>query len=769
MSDPVAATPPPVRIPEPTTRERPFRRINIPAAHLVKLPANQPFAATPISGRGYDCGCRSSQDYDGKIGQDLGDKAAKVLEKVVPLFAAAKAAKDGLSALVKNIPLIGQTLSGMIDGFDPLRSLLKFIGKKVDALFVDSLVRSIPAWVHVFRNSRVAAQLLEQEVEGFLVRSHQRHDGVPYSQWHLWYDWSFLVSPVGDTAGIVGQGNLQRTSADDDLKDDREESAKLDARRYERGWLPISATANMTIQCEWDLGALGPQPGPFLNERGPAVDWGWPMAGQFFWAAGRSAYDCTHSTSNEKTGDGAGLHLNQLHPLKAIATQRFEGFLFRENRQAVPATQFIFYASNAKPSAGDFRFGAINDTDYDFVVQLPSGGAGVASDDPFSIGATERFLLNPVDVGRRLLVDLNTRPFGEGVHHPTGPIDFRPEITPLVPAGRNGPPTHVRIHLPLGKQLSAGIDNFGIMISLGWHDPGGTLSRRVFRITVTFKSVQVLDAKDNSGARWHLNFGANGRWFQRVFTVAGKAGIENFADATVSFLLSDEDTVTVAAHGFEQDGQGNEYDLEDLDDDPEKPPKEAPASLWDAWMKTFLNSRKLRLSTTVAVPTGVENGQVQTENVDLPFVGPVVDWNADMDQPLDQRANQTVIARASEVARALFLRNARIAFDANDIVGLVDPNIFDPTKKELGRSNDRTDAPNPLSVADLLKEVGLGGTKQCQQTAYAMTPLGRMGMLGYDEKPNDAPEGSPVFHSARVDYLLNYEIRIEAQAPPKDE
>jgi hypothetical protein len=175
-------TPPAVHIFGPTSRDRPFQRLNIPNARLVKLHQSVigvNIFDTPISGHGYDCGCRSTDDYDGKIGKDIGDQVADVLEKVVPVFAAAVAVKAGFSAMLKGIPLIGPKLSELVDGFDPLKSLMEFIGEKLDALLVDSLVRSIPAWVPVFRTSPKADQLEEAEVEGILVRSHQRHDGIP--------------------------------------------------------------------------------------------------------------------------------------------------------------------------------------------------------------------------------------------------------------------------------------------------------------------------------------------------------------------------------------------------------------------------------------------------------------------------------------------------------------------------------------------------------------------------------------------------------------
>ena len=77
-------TVPPVHIVGVTNRDRPFQRINIPAARLVKLfrpVPGQNIFVTPINGHGYDCGCRSSQDYDGKVGKDIGDKAADAFDR----------------------------------------------------------------------------------------------------------------------------------------------------------------------------------------------------------------------------------------------------------------------------------------------------------------------------------------------------------------------------------------------------------------------------------------------------------------------------------------------------------------------------------------------------------------------------------------------------------------------------------------------------------------------------------------------------------------
>jgi hypothetical protein len=310
----------------------------------------------------------------------------------------------------------------------------------------------------------------------------------------------------------------------------------------------------------------------------------------------------------------------------------------------------------------------------------------------------------------------------------------------------------------------------------------------VHKVTVTFTKIFIPDAKDLTGpGEWSLNFGANGRWFQREF-LARDHSFHDFSDSppSIVLLLDESDTITVATHGLERDTLDDEFRLPDTDPDPEVPPKDAPKSKFDEFMNEFLSSRKLRLSKEIEVPTGVDKttGKVKTEKVNVPFIGDIVDWEKDMDQPLadrkkeddeskkDDKAKTPIRDRASEVARALFLRSARRLFDDNEVLGFVDPNIFDPKKKELGRQNDSTDTPNPLVVKDLLAEVGIGGTKSCEQTAYAMEQLGRFGALGYDEAPNDAPDGAKIFHKAKIDYIIHYDVKIEAQppapAPPPD-
>ncbi|MCC7132061.1 MAG: hypothetical protein IT352_05420 [Gemmatimonadales bacterium] len=758
-----------------TNEREPFRRIRVPPTHRFGSDDpedDKPSLGVKIDGKGYDCGCRSIKDYDQKIGKKIGSDISDTLAKVIPFYTAFRGLQSGLSAFAKTIPLIGPKIAELVDDADPVKALLKFFGGKIDALLVESLFRNVPAWVSVLRNAPTAKDFEEQEVQGILVRSHQRYDGVPFSQWHRWYDWSFVVAPVGPSADLIGDGNRRRTEGGDS----EQTRLNLDSRRYERHWMPPSANIDFSIQCEWDLGAidLPVPPGPgqddqsdhgaFFNPGRLQRDWGWPMAGQYFWAGGRSVYDCRGTTSDDKD---RGLHLNQLRPLKAIATARFEGFLFDENRAPVQAIQFFFFASNAKPSGGDFMFKSLTEVDYEFVVQLPPGGFGVQSDDPRPIGSLPRFTLNTIDIGRRLLVHVTSEPFFAGVHNPLRSAAIKPVVTPVFTVPGRAP-THAHVLVPL-SQLPRGQDNFGVVVTLGWHDPTGILAADVFEVVIDFTSIEVHDGKESGEAEWFVNFGANGRWFQRLFKFpspsAGRPLAIPIRNASVTLFLARTDAVAVACHGMEEDGEGDEFNRPIDEQNLEEPPKDAPKSKWEEFLQASLKSRKLRLAKTIEVPTGVDkNGNLERERIEMPFVGDPVEWGRDVDQPNLPRTTADH-AKASEVARALFLRTANYLFDANDPIGLIDQNVFDP-RQPFGRQNDGVDTPNPHRIAEILTKIPIGGTLACQHTGYATTRLGRMGTLGLEEDPVEFNENDPrERHEAKIDYILRYSVTVRRPRP----
>ena len=828
---------------KPFNRLMPFHRIRVPAKQII-LPVgptpsnpNAPVRPKVISGDGYSAGARSTKDYDAKFGEDLGKDLADLVENVFPplkaIGAISKVISSGLAALIRLIPGEGsKKVAEAIDGFDPLVALFKLIGSNVDALLVDSFIRSIPAWVPTF-DEKIHPDIQLLELDGILVRSHQRIDSVPFWQWHRWYDWHFAVCPSPLFSELVGFGNVHR---DDDNTLGEPEGSKL--VNYHKEGLPVGATVSALAiaDCEWDIGAIGLRSGPqkkdpgtedrfpvFFNELQPrkSHDWCWPMAGMFFWATGRSVYDCTHATANkgrrtkkaDRKPQGAqfseserldrGVHLNQLHPLKAIATARWEAFKFKENPKPVPAIQFMFYANAHLSSAGFFRrpassqdpetlahrsgFPALNDQDYQFIVDLPT--ALVTRKAEYPIGHTPEFALNTLVLQPRLVIDANFEPFqkegsggtGDGVMEDSDDRDRNERTstkapTPIVElfgAKPNEPPRQALVRIPLKGNLSEEVNSYGVLLSMGWFDPDALQVKKVKKVTVTLVSIQ--PAAPGSDAEWNLNIGVNGRWFNLRFD-AGKSGnpriqLQDVAGGPVAveMLLADEDLIMVSAHGMEEDPFDGIVRLHPEFPVPQKRPSKnppqvpSPQEILDDPKKIgkfkadlfarlgVLKDRLLRHAANVVVPTGTPDprtGVQPSTTIIVPMVGKEIEWDTDIDTDDDSRASLT--------ARAMFLRLAvGNRFDANDLLGMLDPNLPDPTHKNPPepRSQDATDTPNPLVVADVVKEVGAGGVKNCQVSAYASEVVGRMGAMAYNpQKP---------------DYTLSYQVKVEDL--PEDE
>jgi hypothetical protein len=730
---------------KPYNVDMPFHRITCPAERL--FPQNR--LLSPIDGFGYRCGCRSSQDYDAKTGQDIADMISDLINKT-PLGVVPKVTRTATD-LIKKIPIIGPIISPTIEGalktLDPIKLLLKFLGKKIDALLVDSLIRATPNWVPIDRNPANKKELRwdprfkddgrEREVDGFLLRSYQRMDSLPLAQWHHWYDWKFTLFPSPDFFGIIGEGNRRRDINTSDLND-----PGLKLNRYDGdGGIP-GRNVNHTFDCEWDMGAFGPAPGAIFNSPFGVRDWAWPMSGQFMWAIGRAVYDCSHATSDLRSedlepgaqpndfdpGQGEGMMLNQLHPCRAIATARWEAVKFDDNEFHVPAIQFMFFTSKF---GGYFDFPRINGEDYEFIVDLPKYAQAEMICD---IGSTPTFPLNTLVLRPRLLVKFDFSPFKNA----RGKVGATPDpvVELLDPPDPARPPEQAKIKFPL-TELPDDVEAYGVIVSLGWHDPNLVEAAKVRKVTVSLESVSVHgDAHDNSGAEWVINVGINGRWLRQRFEDVGSKSKLIFDDPkTVTLFLAEDDAVSISAHGLEEDG---------LDDFFRKPrdlgnPDGGGSPIQ---VKSLLADRVLRLHTEI-------------KNVSVPFIGRRVDWKQDVDQ--------SDMTRASQVIRAIFARMVvEGAIDANDPLGLIDPNVSDPAGR-LGRKNDPdsksgpdpgVDSPNPFKVKDLLQATqGLGVPVNCQLTAYATEPVGRMGVLAYDPQ--------------KIDYRLLYTIKVEPQFETK--
>lgn len=564
-------------------------------------------------GRGYDCGCRSPFfDYD---------------TSVVEIFAAL---------------------------------LLNIIGAAPIAIMKE-LMRAAPSWVPVERKNVPASQFRnfrerEMEVEGVLWHSFQTWTDVPLAQWHTWYDWNFHLVPAKGYKYMRGLGN--DAAPDDEGPDPPLRSVSND--------LPL-------MECEWDCGAFGSVPtGPQMLGPMFISDWVWPLAGQYIWVAGRWIYDCGHASSDEKSGDNPGLMRTELHPCKAIATTRWEAFNFDENGGAfVPAIQFMFFACR---NGGYKNFPAIDDVDYEFVVDLPKAEAAPAA---WPIGHTPDFPLNTVVLRPRLLKHFNYAPFQNAFGNKAQPGEADPEIELLRPPAPGRAPEQVKIKIPLTKLKGKNKDSYGVIVSLGWHDPAGAQAARVKKVTVTLDRVQSLEFDHDEFLRgkgeWTVKVGVNGRWA----SVRDENVTENHRipiGRLFQFHLAEEDSVNISAHGMEEDDVG---EFLNLNRDARK-------------LRIFLfaNRREAR-------------------------------WDDDVDQPDNDRS--------SVVAREIVAKLASTWSNQNDPLGIIEP----------GQPMFISDTPNPFKVKDLIPTLDANKERACTLTACFTEEVGSSAELVFDPTKKD--------------------------------
>jgi hypothetical protein len=821
---------------KPLNRLMPFHRIRVPEKQWIKN--RKLFQSHIISGDGYSVGARSTSDYDAKFGEDLGNDLADFIKNVFPplkvLGAISVITSRGLAAILRVIGL--KQLGDDIDNKDIFVELFKFVGNRLDALIVDSFIHSVPAWVPTF-DETLHPDIQVLELDGVLIRSHQRYDSLPLWQWHRWYDWRFFVIPSPLFNEIVGFGNAHRdddNAALEKLRDD----GHFKLIPYYREGVPVNVTVprETGIECEWDIGALGgahspdsdkeiDNPGPFFDELQPTRsphDWCWPMTGMFFWAIGRSVYDCSHATAQKGTRVPRGkrkpagsqfsdeerlergVHLNQLHPLKAMATARWEAFKFKENPKPVPAIQFMFCANNQLSSAGFSQrpttsddperrlhksgFPDLRDQDYQFIVDLPPFDF-VQPKPEYPVGHTPEFALNTLVLRPRLLFEAKFGSFQNAggivedrddrekleITRATDDTGPQPNVQLIL---RNGQLTQqALVTVPLTKLESSDFNSYGMILSMGWLDPNAAQARKVKKVTVRLVAIQPGgDLHEGlSAAEWNINIGVNGRWFQFRFEAKKNEKMDISAailgtpqkpapPVEIEMLLSVDDFVMVSAHGMEEDPfDGLMRKPPEFKHGTQRPSKEAPKTRLEEILKdpkaTFdelrarlldgfgLKDRLLRSELRLDIPTGLPDPVTQkrpTKEVSMPLIGREFDWENDIDT--DDKTAASLTARA--LLLRLFIGNH---VDANDLLGLIDPNFPDPGRKNPTLSEPRLqddgDTPNPLLVQDLLDEVGPGGTKKCRLSAYATEIVGRMGTMAYDPQ--------------KLDYVFFYDIKVE--------
>jgi hypothetical protein len=468
-------------------RERPFHRIHYKDFDKTK-------SKSKADGEGTKCGCTTKEDFpdfmkdfvQATTGQDgiardflatlLGDGLDKILD------------------FLKGVPFVG------IPAF--ILSWAKDAMQKVAKKLHPKAIRAIPEWAPVNKGSRNdtvdASQIVE--VEGFLTRCYQNAIDPPLFQWHHWFNWSLHIQPEEGYEWVVS--TIHNPPSTKDFENEDEDDSENDKEDDER-----NITQDGSIECQWDGGALltnqtifekgvkddidpnsfdqeaerasGPM---FRHLDNPELDWAWPMTAQYAWVAGRWVYDCGKSTEPKKEKKQTAKMCTMVNPCKAIATARWEAFKFPENDAAVPAIQFMFFASKR---GGYINQERIDDTDYEFIVDLPEMEAEKLA--PFPIGHTEDFPVNTIVLRPRLLKHFNLGAFSTA----GGSSKLEPIVEVLRPEKPGTLPRQIKITIPLTKlkDVDPGAEAYGVIASLGWHDPNNEQASRVRRCSIQIERI----------------------------------------------------------------------------------------------------------------------------------------------------------------------------------------------------------------------------------------------------------------------------------------
>ena len=455
-----------------------------------------------------------------------------------------------------------------------------------------NVVRTVPSWVPVAGEEM-------KEVEGVAIRSYQTWTDAPLFQWHHWYDWNVFIAPAPGYGFLRGAANRPPVLEPDD--------PKFNAGFTQIAIRDFDGKGAHTMEVEFDCGVFGarfrkekiskPQSfGPMMEE-----DWAWPITGQYCWATGRWIYDCGHPTTDEKkplhdeirlkngnivTGDivrsgplnstielmgsdgnrksleipadqiaeerVAGRTRSELHPMRALATARWEAVKFKENGDLfVPGIQFMFFASNI---GGYWPLPNLKGAKYEFIVDLPKYDV----EQRWTIGHTPEFPLNTGVLKKpKLLFDFDFKPFRRAIDKTKLPGNFlgstevKPQVEVIQPDDPNKPPEQAKVTISLDG-ISASDAFYGVIISFGWHDPDRSLARRVKTVTVNVSEYRTGGPhfKGPNTGRWQLRVGVNGRWQQSLRTnvkVLSRIGLGHMYE----LHLADDETVQVSAHGEE--------------------------------------------------------------------------------------------------------------------------------------------------------------------------------------------------------------------------
>jgi hypothetical protein len=536
---------------------RPFHRLNSRTYDAqVDVGSKATTAKVSPSGKGRDCGCRNSSDFKSSI---LGNAIVGALI-------------DGLElAVTKAIPGAKEVLDKLKEqlknrtGRDFEQELKDLLSKLIESGLFGGFLKFIPSWVPVNRigygpqfddenaHNVVNGREAEVEVQGRLSRSYQTHHHRPYTQWSHHYHWAFHVDPMPGYRHLLGKFN---DTTEDEVKLEGEARTENRTRAIE-----VYQGSRAHLECLLDVGAFSSSPidsgrtvlthpAIFYDKSWPF----WPQSGDWFWAAGRFVYDCTHAIKVAPKKDEDDRHSTLINPVKAFASARYEAQLFEESDEPITVVRFSFFAC-AKGGYVNFdgKLLPFKDENYEFAVDLPPAPSG---DVQYEVGQVSDFALNTLVIRPRLLQKIEFAPYRAGFDSPLRWHQESPVIQIVQPAD-GSLPRMVKLTIPM-KDIPDKIDGYGFTLSMGWLSPGA--STGVKKVTVKIPQITFLEEREDL----RLSICVNGRMIffpttkpSKVFAFPNDS-IQGFPDTRggIVLLLPPEKSVVITASGMQRFGFG---------------------------------------------------------------------------------------------------------------------------------------------------------------------------------------------------------------------
>jgi hypothetical protein len=591
---------------------RPFHRLNSRTYDTQVDQGPTPSKIGP-DGDGRKCGCRNRSDFKssiltGAIVGALVDGIDSAINKAIP---GSRALREALEKKIFG------------DKSDLKKKLTDFLADLFEGGLFGGFLKNIPSWVPVNRDgfgpkfradgahNVVDDKEAEIEIEGTLSRSYQTHHHRPYTQWSRYYHWAFHVQPAVGFKHLVRRGVL-KSKADTALETDSrttEFSEVINIYDHDPGLGDGILATQADFECMLDIGAFTTPPGDlkqplahpgiFYHQSWPF----WPMHGDYFWAAGRYVYDCTHVTTVEvKDQDKpdqpvteVDLHPALMNPVKAFATARYEAALFDESDEPLPCTRFSFFSCR---KGGYWDFDAdkhlpFGNVDYEFAIDLPPAPSGDVS---YDVGPLGDFALNTLVIRPRLLQKIEFAPHEAGAESPLRWHTDPPKVEIVKPAD-GSLPRMVKLTVPMSS-VPKEKDGYGFTISFAWLAPG--VPTGVKKVSVKLDKMIFLNDRDDL----RMTIAVNGRMvFVSTRNLVSKNLInpsdplQGFpGNAPIVLFLPPEKFVRISAHGSTVRGFGEFLESKLLVDptQPEDDPKKRT------------NDRRLAVGGVFNVPPGIE-------------------------------------------------------------------------------------------------------------------------------------------------------------------